>query len=49
MVAAIDLDHGFDRFEFAREAGVALVRRRGRFWTEFVERLSRCIHLTALA
>jgi hypothetical protein len=31
MAAAIDLDHGFDGFEFAGEAWVAFVRGRGCF------------------
>ena len=48
MVTAIDMDHCFDSFEFARQARVGLARRCGNFYPDFVQRLSCCVHLTAI-
>jgi hypothetical protein len=46
MIAAIDLDHRFNGFEFACEARVGFVRGRGGFCTDLVQHLSSGIHLT---
>jgi hypothetical protein len=46
VIPTIDLDHGLDGFEFAGEPGIDFVRQPGRFQSDFVSHVCRCVHLT---